>query len=782
MNDHTEAVLDYALIKRDLQAYAVTPIGKALAAQLQPFADAALLDNQLRETSEMVDLLSANDPPPLTVIADIHTYITAAQIEGMYLEGIQLLEVAECLEVAQRLRRYGQLATRHMPLLSRRLARLADFSILLRQIRHALDPQGHVRDHASEALLTARRKLTRLRDTLHTKLHALMTMHQAVVQDAVVTIRNDRFVIPLKADFRQALRGIVHGESASGATVYIEPESVVDLNNHLSHTHAEEERAVREVLRELTGRLAVQRVAVEQALQVIGDIDFIAAKAQLSRHMQGVAPHFTTDPHLELHAARHPLIHQAVPIDVHLAPSQPTLLITGPNTGGKTAVLKTVGLLALMAQSGLHIPASADSQLPVFTDIFVDLGDEQSLQQNLSTFSAHLANICTMMQQVTPRSLVLLDELGAGTDPLEGGALGAAILEYFHHSGAMTLATTHHSVIKAFAMSVPGVACASVDFNLDTLEPRYQLVYGLPGQSKALAIASRLGVPSTVLERAQQELGLTQRRSEELLERLEAERQVAAAERQRLQAERTEVAQLHEEARHLVGQAKQEEQHIRQALYAEGQTLLRTARQEIDATLAALRRQATTTTSIPFPQEQWQQMVQAIASLAPMTPEVPQVTRPFQVGDVVRVRGFNMVGRLAALTEGSETVRVEIGNKTITVSVTELEHLDESSSPALLPESTTPQRKPREAASATVPLAPELRLLGYTVAEALPVLEKYLDQAFVQKLPRLRIIHGVGSGRLREAITALLGRHPLVRRFQAGDTSGGTTIVELERS
>jgi DNA mismatch repair protein MutS2 len=410
----------------------------------------------------------------------------------------------------------------------------------------------------------------------------------------------------------------------------------------------------------------------------------------------------------------------------------------------------------------------------------VDLGDEQSLQQNLSTFSAHLANICTTMQQVTPRSLVLLDELGAGTDPLEGGALGAAILEYFHHSGAMTLATTHHSVIKAFAMSVPGVACASVDFHLETLEPRYQLVYGLPGQSKAFAIASRLGVSSTVIERAQQELGMTQRRNEELLERLETERRVLAEERQRLQAERTEVAQLHEMARHIVMQAKQEEQHIRQSLHAEGQTLLRTVRQEIDATLAALRRQATTTSSIPFPQEQWQQMVQAIASLEPMAPAMPNVTRPFQVGDAVRVRGFNMVGRLATLAEGSDTVRVEIGNKTLTVSVAELEHLDDSSSHSLILEAAEPQRTPREA-SATVPLSHELRLLGYTVAEALPVVEKYLDQAFVQKLSRLRIIHGVGSGRLREAITALLGRHPLVRRFQAGDTSGGTTIVELER-
>ena len=781
MNDHTEVVLDYALIKRDLQAYTVTPIGKVLAGQLRPFADAVTLNNQLRETSEMVVALSASDPPPLAVIADMRPYLTAAQIEGMYLEGTQLLEVAESLEVIQGLRRYVQVTTHKIPLLSRRLGRLPDLGILLRQIRHALDSQGYVRDHASATLLSVRRTLARLRETLHTKLHSLMATHHAVVQDTVVTIRNNRLVIPLKADFHQAIRGIVHGESASGATIYVEPESVVDLNNHLSHTQAAEERVVREVLRELTGRLAAQRVAFEQALFIVGEIDLILAKARLSRRMQGIAPSFTSSAQLDLPSARHPLIPNAVPIHVQLGPLHRTLVITGPNTGGKTAVLKTVGLLVLMAQSGLHIPASPESQLPVFTDIFVDLGDEQSLQQNLSTFSAHLTNIRTMMQQVTPCSLVLLDELGAGTDPVEGGALGAAILEYFHQSGAMTMATTHHSVIKAFAVSVSGIACASVDFNVETLEPRYQLVYGLPGQSKAFAIASRIGVPSTVIERAQQEMGMTQQRNEKLLERLEAERHMLDEERQRLQAERAEVARLQEEAQHTVAQTKQQEEHIRQALYAEGQVLLRSARQDIDATLATLRLQARTIPSPAFPQEPWQRVVQAIASLEPMTSEVSSSTQAFHVGDRVRVRGLNMVGRLATLAEGSETVRVEIGNKTVTVSVTELEPLNEPTPPAGLSEFAGPQETLSGNSLGTASLSSELRLLGYTVAEALPVVDKYLDQAFVQKLPQLRIIHGVGSGRLREAITDLLGRHPLVRRFQAGDASAGTTIVELER-
>jgi DNA mismatch repair protein MutS2 len=781
MNEHTAAVLDYPLIKRDLQAYTVTPMGQMLAAQLQPLTDVAVLDTQLQETSEMVALLSRGEEPPLTTVSDIRPFLATLQIEGFYLEASQLLEVAACLEVLQRLRRYAQSDTRHTLLLNRRLARLADFGILLRQIRHALDDQGHVRDHASPALLSVRQTLRGLRERVHTRLRELMARHSTVVQDAIVTIRHNRFVVPLKADFHQVIRGIVHGESASGATVYVEPDSVVDLNNQMLHTQAEEERAVHEVLRELTSRLGVQRVVLEQALQILGGIDFILAKGRLSLHMQGAAPRFVPYSQLNLVAARHPLLATPIPIDVHLGPECSTLVVTGPNTGGKTAVLKTVGLLALMAQSGLHIPASPESTLPVFTNMFVDLGDEQSLQQNLSTFSAHLANICTMMQQVSAHSLVLLDELGAGTDPMEGGPLGIALLEYFHQSGAMTLVTTHHSAIKAFAMTIPQIACAAVDFDLDTLEPRYQLLYGLPGQSKAFAIAHKLGVPAAVIDRAQQEAGMTQMRSEQLLARLEIRRQELEEEHQRLHAERQEIAQSHEAARQILEQAKAEEHRIRQKLYAEGQALLKTARQDLDLTLATVRRQAPAAEPIAFPQETWQRVVDMVASLEPMVAEVPVQDRPLQVGEQVWVRALKVIGRLRTPVEGHSSVQVEIGNKTITVSPAELERAD-----ALHHQTPAAPSGPVRPVRGKMPPAPEgvtteLRLLGYTVEEALPVVEKHLDQAFTQGVPRLRIVHGIGSGRLRDAITDLLSRHPLVYRFQAGDIGGGTTIVELER-
>jgi DNA mismatch repair protein MutS2 len=754
-------------------------MGRAVVAQLRPLTDAAALDDQLRETSELVALLAAGEEPPLAPVADISPLLAPAQIEGFYLEGGQLLEVAACLEASQRLRRYGQGDLRKAPLLSRRLARLPDFGILLRQLRHALDEQGQVRDHASPKLLQVRQTLRRLREQIYTRLRTLMATHSVVVQDTVVTIRNNRFVVPLKTDFRQALRGIVHGESASGATVYVEPDSIVDFNNQLLHAQAEEERAIREVLRELTTQLAVHRVALEHALQILAEVDFLCAKGRLSIRLCGVAPHFTSQAQLRLVAARHPLITAPVPIEVHLEPSQSTLVITGPNTGGKTAALKTVGLLVLMAQSGLHIPASAESVLPIFTEVFVDLGDEQSLQQNLSTFAAHLVNIRSMMQQVSGRSLVLLDELGAGTDPLEGGPLGVAILAYLQQQGAMTLATTHHGVIKAFAMSTPGIACAAVDFDLETLEPRYQLVYGLPGRSQAFAIAQKLGLPAVVLERAQQEAGMTQLRSEQLLARLEAQQHAVEEEHRQLHLERAEIARLHANAQHTVARAQAEEQRIRQTLFAEGQALLKSARQELDATLAALRRQEPTAT-VAFPQETWQRIEQAVAALQPAVPVALIAPRPLQAGDTVRVRGLNLVGRLRTLVAGGGAAQVEIGGKTITVAATELER---NETPYEEAPSSTPSASRRtrcQAPSAQEMVGPELRLLGYTVAEALPVLDKYLDQAVVQGLQRLRIVHGVGSGRLREAVTDFLGRHPLVRRFHAGDASGGTTIVELE--
>jgi DNA mismatch repair protein MutS2 len=496
--------------------------------------------------------------------------------------------------------------------------------------------------------------------------------------------------------------------------------------------------------------------------------------------MQGVAPQLTEAPSLHLVQARHPLLSTPIPVDVHLGPEDKTLVITGPNTGGKTAVLKTVGLLALMAQSGLHIAAAMGSRLPLFTEIFVDLGDEQSLQQNLSTFSAHLANIRTMMSQVSSGSLILLDELGAGTDPMEGGPLGAAILEYFHDRGAMTLATTHHSTIKAFAMSTPGIACAAVDFDLETLQPRYRLVYGLPGRSKAFAIAQKLGLPERVILRAQQEAGAVQLRSEQLLSRLEITQQAMDDEQQSLNQKRVEIERAHTEARQRLAHATTEEQRIRQELSAEGQALLKAVRQELDGTLAALRKQLPPESTITFPHEAWRQAVQAITTLAP-TPVATTASPLLEVGEWVRVRGRNIRGRLRTPMAGNHTVQVEVGTKTITVASSEVERGDAHDTGLVQtspPRSTPRARHQQQAASIQLPN--ELHLLGYTVEEALPAVDKHIDQAFTQGVSSIRIVHGVGSGRLRESIRDFLGNHPLVRRFHASDLGGGITIVELE--
>jgi DNA mismatch repair protein MutS2 len=724
MNDHTEAVLDYPLMRNALQAYTVTPMGKTFASELHPHADATALEVQLRETSEMAVTLAMGAAPPLAPVSDIRSYLEAAQIAGFYLEGGQFLDVAQCLEVLQRLRRYGQMESQRVPLLSRRLARLSDFGILLREIRTALDEKGAVRDHASPALQDIRQRLKRVRDRVHRTLHDLMSTYSSVVQDAVVTIRNERFVIPLKTDFRQALRGIVHGESASGATVYVEPDSVVELNNDLLHIQAAEEREVRQILRQLTERLAAQSVAVEQALELLGEVDFMVAKGHLSQQMQGTAPQFAARPALRLLGARHPLLATAVPIDIRLGPEDRTLVITGPNTGGKTAALKTLGLLVLMAQSGLHIPVQADSVLPLFSEVFVDLGDEQSLQQNLSTFSAHLSNIRTMMEQVASHSLVLLDELGAGTDPMEGGPLGVAILEYFHTSGAMTLATTHHSAIKAYATSMPQVACAAVDFDLETLQPRYHLLYGLPGRSKAFTIAQQLGLPAPVIARAEQEAGLTQVRTEQFLTRLEAERQILETQRQQLQADRTEVDRLHTVAQHTLAQATAEEQRMRHAFYNEGQMLLKTARQDLDATLAAVRQQAPAGTVIAFPQEAWQRVVQTVEALAPAAAETPAVPPPLQVGEPVRVRGLNITGRLLTPVAGSGNVQVDVGGKTITVAAAGLERATDQADRASATSAAGRPARSRRRPAAVEDFSPELHVLGATIDEALPIVEK----------------------------------------------------------
>ncbi len=778
MNDHSETVLDYTRIRCDLQEATVTPMGRDLAAQLHPIADADALVMQQRETSEMAEQLSVDNAPPISTVVDLHPYLATISIDGFYLDTSQLLDIATCLESAQRLRRYAQDAAHQRLLVTRRLYRLTDFGILLREIRSAIDEQGHVRDHASAALMQARQALRGMRERIQRRLQELLSVYREVVQDAIITIRNDRFVIPLKADFPRALRGIVHGESSSGATVYVEPESVVPLNNQLLHEQAEEERAIREVLRDLTARVAVQRVGLAQALQIIGEVDLMVAKGRLSLRMQGVAPRFVSERRLQLRGARHPLIAEPVPIDVSLGPEDRTLVITGPNTGGKTAVLKTVGLLVLMAQAGLHIPALADSVLPVFTEVFVDLGDEQSLQQNLSTFSAHLSNIGTMLQGVTPRSLVLLDELGAGTDPMEGGPLGVALLKRFHQSEATTLATTHHSTIKTYAVATAQVACAAVDFDLETLAPRYRLVYGLPGRSQAFDIAERLGVPRDVIERAQLETSLSQTRSEQLLAQLESHRQQLEIEQQRLHGERGDIDRLQSEAQTLLAQAKAEDRRVRELLQVEGQTLLKTVRQELDATLAHLRRQGGE--DVVFPHEAWRQAEAAVRSLA-ATPEpvAEPEAAPLAVGDAVRVRGLNIVGRVASVSGAQGAIQVEAGGKRFTVAEADLERAEAADVvPAPSPK-RRPRRERRRRASQEA-LASELRVLGATVDEALPAVEQYLERALGRGMSRVRIIHGVGTGRLRNAITDLLRRHPQVRQFEAGDVGGGSTVVELE--
>ena len=772
MNEHTTKVLDYDVIREELRAYAVTPMGKTLARQLQPHADFALMDLQLRETSEMTELLAVGGDPPVAPVADLHGHVEAAQLAGYYLEGQQLLEVAECLEVLQNLRRFVQLNSQRLPLLARRLSPLADFGILLRQIRSTINERGAVRDSASPLLQEIRNTLNHVSGRIHRALQKLMATHGSVVQDTVVTIRNDRFVVPLKTDFRRVLQGIVHGESASGATLYVEPGNVVGLNNDLLQTRAKEERAVREVLRELTERLAAQRVEIMQGLNLLGEVDFIVAKGRLSARMRGVAPRMTRERRLRLVAARHPLLQHPAPVDVHLGQGERTLVVTGPNTGGKTAVLKTVGLLSAMAQSGLHIPANAESELPLCRKIFVDMGDEQSLQQNLSTFSAHLKNIHAMTAQVSEDSLVLLDELGAGTDPSEGGPLGTAILDFFHASQALTLVTTHHSAIKAFAMATPGIVCAAVDFDLDTLQPRYQLVYGLPGRSKAFAIAEKLGFPANIIARAEQEAGATQMRNETLLARLEEKRQAMDGEWEQIQRERQETERLHAEAKQVWSDASTEEQRIRDEFFREGQTLLMTARQELDVLLGTLRRQQDNDAAARFPREEWQRIVAKIESLAP-APMAVRSEPSLRVGDEVRVRGLKVKGRLQTTVKGADTATVAVGNKTVIVAVSELEPADDEAKEQYRVSEGTQW-------SPSASLAPELHLRGATVSEAVPAVEKYLDEALLQGLSRVRLVHGVGSGRLRTGITAVLERHPSVRRFQAADAGGGVTVVELE--
>lgn len=795
MDEHALRVLEFDKVLARLAQLTSFSAGRDLTLALRPSADYGEVLRRQELLAEAVRLRRMRVQLNLNSASDVRTSAEKAALGGV-LDPRDLLAVAATQQTAQRVKAVLVRSGMSVPLLAGLGARLVELPALVEDIGRSVEPGGEVASSASAALALIRRDIRIAHDRLHAKLQEFLSSAtgRLAAQEQIVTLRDGRYVVPIKAEFRGEVRGIVHDVSSSGATVFVEPLAVVDLANTWRELQIEEQREVERILRRLSGLVGAAAEAIRGNVELLAEVDLLMASARLADDLSsggrstlpsseaGGEPEEWLVPapaRLELREARHPLLGAPVPISLHVGDDVRVLLITGPNTGGKTVALKTTGLLCLMAQAGLPVPAEPGSRLPVFEDVLADIGDEQSIEQSLSTFSGHMKNIIALLERAGPRSLVLLDELAAGTDPAEGAALARAILEHLIEKGALTVATTHHGELKLFAHSTPGVLNASVDFDPVTLAPTYHITLGVPGRSNALAIAARLGLPEPVLEAARRSIAPEQAEIDALLSELRREREAAASERRAEQQARSKAEEaLQKVERRLAGIEEERAQRLDDAAVAL-EDEIRTAREALARAQRSLARQAPVSPPEPGP------LVEARAALAEagevarrlrrrarrrradLTPE--QVQPGFQVW----LSGVPTPAEALSAPDRRGEVEVSLGALKARVPVSNIVRVERAPTRTTVSRTQVP---PPPAA------AEEIEVRGQTLDEALPRIERFLDEGFRAGVPRLRIVHGKGTGRMRQAVRELLARHPLVRRFDfASPAEGGegVTVVEM---
>jgi len=792
MDEKDLDTLEFLKILARLAEYTDFSASRELALALRPETDHATAQAGQQETSEARRLFDVQGAISVGGARDVRPTVEAAS-RGATLLPADLLEVAETLSSSQKLKRSLGRASDRFPRLAAMAGRIEECPKVASEIHRCLDDRGEVVDNASPRLARIRRELRVAHGRLTDRLNRILASpsNATYLQEALVTQRHGRYVIPLKANFKGRIPGIVHDQSSSGATLFIEPLATVDLNNQCRELQLEEGREVERILAQLSSLVAENAPLIVRTVEALAELDMTFAKARYAEDLRAVEAQlvpFNKPPPaadatfhhpgsvLRLIQARHPLLdpETVVPVDVYLDEDYYILVITGPNTGGKTVTLKTVGLLTLMAQAGLHIPAREDSVLSVFESVFTDIGDEQSIEQSLSTFSAHLANIIRILNGANRHSLVLVDELGAGTDPVEGAALAQAILARQIRQGITTFVATHYSELKTYAHLTPGVENASVEFDVETLSPTYELTVGLPGRSNALAIATRLGLPGSIVEEARRRLSADDLAVEDMLAEIKALREATLqAHDETLAAHQVaEVAARELEDR--LADVEKEQREILEAARAEAQEELAQVRQEIQH----LRRRMAATTADPEPLRQVEAGAQALEERVMPPPPLPRrrilPRKPLQAGDTVLVAGLGAEGEV--LESSEDDVEVQVGRFRVRVRPEDVELRDRPVAPPL----------PSAAQPVSLPPTPspgiELHLRGYRVADALARLEEYLNSAFLAGLPWVRIVHGKGSGVLRQAVRDVLPGHALVASFRSGEEGeggGGVTVVQL---
>ena len=785
MDDRSQALLEFPLIRERLAAATAFPPSRRLAEALEPSPDPVIVARGLDETDQMRTLLEERPGVGIGAAHDIGPWVERAA-RGGRLDPAEFLEIAETLDATARLA--TALADERRPLL-RELGRALHPSPGLRStLARSFDPVGELLDTASPRLGGLRAAVRVAYDRLRRRLDALVGSELGgALQEPIITLRNGRYVVPVKSEARARVKGIVHDASGSGQTLFVEPLVAVELGNAWREAQVAEAEEIARILDELSALVAVNAAALRETLESLARFDLWAAKAVLAAEMDATRAETADRPEVVLLSARHPgLAGRVVPIDVRIGDGYTALVVTGPNTGGKTVTLRTLGLLSLMHQSGLHIPAATGSRLPIWRDVFADIGDEQSVAQSLSTFSGHLRRITAIVAEAGPRTLVLLDELGAGTDPTEGSALAQALLDHFIRAGAIVAATTHYAELKAYAHTTAGARNAAVEFDIETLTPTYRLTIGLPGGSQAFAIAERLGLPEAIVADARSRLTETQRSFEATLAAIKATEGETSEALDRARVAETRAADALRVADEERRRARRERDEAVRTAREEADRVVADLRAEVKDLRRALERETVTAATLDASLARAEAIAGRLPAVETAPPPIPAGERPaFRVGDRARSLAGGWEGRIAALDRDGQRATLEAGGLRVTV---ELEDLVPASGPSgggpgaarSRPEASSNAAALRLARARSV--ASSLDLRGARVEEALEALGRYLDDAALAGLGSVTIIHGLGTGALRDAVRTEAAGHPLVKTVRPGERGeggDGATIVTL---
>ena len=794
MNPKALKTLEYNKIIDKLTEFAGSALAKEMCRNLQPSTDLYEIQALQKETSDALSRIYQKGAVSFRGVRDIRGSIKRLEI-GAIIGISELLSICSLLDVCSKVKAYSRndRDPDFEDSLEAMFQALQPLTPVSSEIRRCIASEEELNDDASPALFKIRRSMRQINDKVHAQLQTMVNgSARTYLQDAVVTMRNGRYCIPVKAEHRGQIPGMIHDQSSTGSTLFVEPMAVIKLNNDLRELELKEEKEIEMILATLSARCGEETEALREYLDLLTKLDFIFARAQLSRSMNGTQPDFNEEGRILIKKGRHPLLDKkkVVPIDIQLGKDFELLIITGPNTGGKTVSLKTVGLFTLMGQAGLHIPAFDHSELSVFHEVFADIGDEQSIEQSLSTFSAHMTNTVSILKEADDRSLVLFDELGAGTDPTEGAALAIAILSNLHRRGSRVMATTHYSELKVFALSTPGVENGCCEFDVETLRPTYRLLIGVPGKSNAFAISQKLGLSQDIIEEAKTHLTKQDEDFEDLLADLEQKRVTIEQERDQINSYKEEIRELKQRLESKQEKLDLSRDKILREANEQARNILQEAKDYADTTIRNFQKygKAAGVSAKDMEKERGKLREKmstvdkklSAKNAAPKKSHKQLTAKDLHIGDSIKVLSLNLKGTVSTLPDAKGNLFVQMGILRSQVNIRDLEKLDDT----VITGgnfSKTGSGKIKMSKSASV--STEINLLGKTVDEAIMELDKYLDDAYIAHLPSVRIVHGKGTGALRKGVHNYLRRQKHVKSYRLGEFGegdAGVTIVEFK--